>query len=62
MTAGTLRGGRWRILSPDGAEVGAVDVPDGLRLAQITRDAVVGVRVGPVLGFESVHVHALRRY
>lgn len=62
MTAGTLRGGRWRILSPEGAEVGAMEVPDGLRLAQITRDAVVGVRVDPVLGFESVHVHALRRY
>jgi hypothetical protein len=62
VTGGTSRGGRWRILSPDGAEVGAVKVPGGLRLAQITRDAVVGVKVDPVLGFESVHVHVLRRY
>jgi hypothetical protein len=43
-------------------EVGAVEVPDGLRMTQITRDVVVGVRVDPVLGFESVHVHVLRRY
>jgi hypothetical protein len=62
VTGGTSRGGRWRILSPDGVEVGAVEVPYGLRMTQITRDVVVGVRVDPVLGFESVHVHALRRY
>jgi hypothetical protein len=62
VTGGTSRGGRWRILSPDGEQVGSLEVPDGLRMTQITRDAVVGVRVDPVLGFESVHVHALRRY
>jgi hypothetical protein len=62
VTGGTSRGGRWRILSPEGVEVGTVEVPDGLRLAQITRDVVVGVRVDPVLGFESVHVYVLRRY
>jgi hypothetical protein len=62
VTGGTSRGGRWRILSPEGLEVGIVEVPDGLRLAHITRDVVVGVMVDPDLGFESVHVYVLRRY
>ena len=55
------QGGRWRILSPDGVEVGSVEVPDGLALVQITRDAVVGIRVDPELGFESVQVYSLDR-
>jgi len=62
ITGGSWRGGRWRVLSPDGVEVGSIEVPDGLRLVQITRDAVVGVRVDAALGFESVHVHSLKRY
>ena len=54
------RGGRWLVLSPEGAEVGWVEVPEGLELEQVTADAVVGVhRDGS--GFESVRVHALRR-
>lgn len=62
LTGGSLRGGLWRILSPDGVEAGYIEVPEGLRLAQITRDAVVGVRSDPILGFESVHIHPLRRH
>jgi hypothetical protein len=30
ITGGSRAGGQWRILSPDGVEVGAVEVPDGL--------------------------------
>lgn len=56
------QGGLWRIFSPEGIEVGSVEVPEGLALAQITRDAVVGIRIDPALGFESVHVHSLKRY
>lgn len=56
------QGGQWRILSPDGVEVGAVEVPEGLALAQITHNSVVGIRIDPDLGFESVHVHSLARY
>jgi len=56
------QGGRWRIFSPDGVEVGSVEVPEGLALSQITRDAVVGIRTDPNLGFESVHVYSLERY
>jgi hypothetical protein len=56
------RGGRWRIFSPEGVEVGSIEVPEGLALSQITRDAVIGIRTDPNLGFESVHVHALRRH
>ena len=61
ITGGSARGGRWRLFSPAGTEVGSIEVPDGMRLAQITRDAVVVVRMDP-LGVESVRVHALERY
>jgi hypothetical protein len=54
-------GGLWRVFSPDGVEVGSMEVPEGLALAQITRDAVIGIRIDPALGFESVHIHPLRR-
>jgi hypothetical protein len=40
--------------------VGSVEVPVGLRLTQITLDAIVGITVDAA-GRESVHVHALRR-
>lgn len=56
------RGGRWRVFSPEGVEVGSIKVPEGLAVTQITRDAVVGIRIDPTLGFESVHVHSLERY
>ncbi len=55
-------GGAWRIFSPEGVEVGVVEVPEGLAPAQITRDALVGIRTDPALGFESVEVYALTRY
>lgn len=52
--------GPWRILSADGVEVGAVEIPAGLRPAQITADALVGIWRDS-LGVESVRVHDLRR-
>lgn len=53
-------GGRWRILSTEGIEVGSVDMPEGLRPVQITTEAVVGIHVDS-LGVESVLVHDLHR-
>lgn len=53
-------GGRWLILSPEGTEVGSVEMPEGLRPAQITTKAVVGIHVDS-LGVESVRVHDLHR-
>jgi hypothetical protein len=54
------QGGVWRVFSPQGAEVGQVTVPAGLRPVQITSDALVGVRVDPD-GVQSIHVHGLER-
>jgi hypothetical protein len=48
------------VLTQDGSRVGVLQVPEGLRIHQITRDAVVGVRFNS-LGVESVHVHPLVR-
>lgn len=62
MVGTSAEGGQWRIFTPEGLEVGSVEVPEGLALAQITRDAVLGIRIDPVLGFESVQVHPLKRY
>ncbi|MGE0158400.1 MAG: hypothetical protein AB7T31_03255 [Gemmatimonadales bacterium] len=53
-------GGRWLVLTPEGTEVGWVDVPAGLEPAWITANAVVGVHRDE-LGVESVRVHRLRR-
>ena len=53
-------GGEWTIISPDGTEVGSVNVPHDLEPVQITVDAVVGIARDEV-GLESVRVHALRR-
>lgn len=56
--AGT--GGRWLVLSPTGARLGVVDVPDHLEPVRITEDEVVGISRDP-FGVESVHVHRLHR-
>jgi len=53
-------GGRWLVLSADGAEVGWIDVPEGLEPAQITADDLVGIHRDE-LGVESVRVHGLSR-
>lgn len=53
-------GGRWRVLSPEGVEVGSVQVPPDLELSQVTSDAVIGI-AWDELGVESIRVHALRR-
>jgi hypothetical protein len=53
-------GGRWLVLSPTGAEVGWLDVPDGFEPALVTRNAVVGVHRDE-LDVESVRVHRLAR-
>ena len=61
---GTLRttsGGEWRVLSPEGEEVGRVDVPDGFEPYQISFDEVVGVYRNE-LGVEFVHVYHLDRH
>ncbi len=54
-------GGEWRVFSPEGEEVGRVEVPDGLLLHQISSDAVVGV-YRDELGVEFVRVYSLKRY
>jgi hypothetical protein len=53
-------GGRWLILSPDGREVGWIDIPDGFEPLSVTRHAVVGVHRA-LFGVEFVHVHRLSR-
>ncbi|MDT8367842.1 MAG: hypothetical protein RQ745_01450 [Longimicrobiales bacterium] len=53
-------GGRWRILTPEGVEVGSIAVPPDLDLEYVGSDAVVGIAVDE-FGVESVRVHALRR-
>jgi hypothetical protein len=58
--AGAGPGGRWRVFSPEGVEVGSMFVPEGLELWQVQSNAVVGVHRDP-LGVESVRVHALER-
>jgi len=64
MALGWVGGGRtdgeWWIVGDDGARLGSVTVPEGLRISQITRDAVVGVH-RDALGVESVRVYALER-
>jgi hypothetical protein len=53
-------GGRWLVLSPTGAQVGWIDVPDGFEPMWIGRDAIVGVYRDD-LDVESVRVHRLNR-
>jgi hypothetical protein len=53
-------GGRWLVLSPSGDEVGWIDVPGGLELVDITRDAVLGTSMAGA-GAQIVRVHPLRR-
>lgn len=61
VTGGTAApGGRWRILTPRGVEVGRLRVPSDLELVQVTSGAVVGI-ARDTLGVESVRVHALTR-
>ncbi len=54
-------GGNWLVISPEGVEVGWVEVPAGLAPVQITSDAVVGI-YRDELGVESVRVHSLSRH
>jgi hypothetical protein len=58
--AGPGRGGGWLILSPEGAVLDTVVVPDALEPMQITRDAVVGI-VRDELDVQHVHVHPVER-
>ncbi len=60
VTGGSSSGGRWLVLSPDGTEAGSVQVPEGLRLTHITRDAVVGIRLNE-MDVETVEVRSLER-
>jgi hypothetical protein len=48
------------VISPNGDEVGWIDVPDGLEPVQITRDAVLCTS-GSAAGAMVVRVHPLRR-
>jgi hypothetical protein len=53
-------GGEWLVISPEGAEVGWIEVPAGLELVQVTSNSVVGLHRDD-LGVESVRVHLLTR-
>jgi hypothetical protein len=59
-TLSSPKGGQWRIYSPAGDPVGTFPMPDGMRPAQITATALVGVHYDE-LGVESVVVHPLIR-
>ena len=48
------------VISPDGSEVGRIEVPAGLELVQVTSYSVVGLHRDD-LGVESVRVHLLTR-
>lgn len=54
-------GGRWRILSPEGEDLGIVDLPPELEPSWIGPDRVVGIR-RDAYDVESVRVHELRRH
>jgi hypothetical protein len=54
-------GGRWRIVSPDGDDVGAIDLPADVEPLHITRDAVVGI-ARDELGVEYVRAYTLTRW
>lgn len=53
-------GGRWTIFTPEGVQVGSVNMPQELEPFYISSEAVVGIR-RDALGVESVRVHALQR-
>jgi hypothetical protein len=53
-------GGDWLILSPDGAVVNTVALPDDFEPKQITRDAVVGI-ARDEMDVQHVHVYPLER-
>jgi hypothetical protein len=54
-------GGTWRILSPEGEDLGTVEVPPELEPSWIGPDRVVGIR-RDAYDVESVRVHELRRH
>lgn len=51
---------KWLVFSPEGALLGLVEVPAGLRVTEIGADHIVGVSHDD-LGVERIHRHALRR-
>ena len=53
-------GGLWRVFTPDGEEVGQVEIPAGLEPYQVTEDKVLGVYFDE-LGVEYVRVYELVR-
>jgi len=60
LTSPSGGGGPWLLFSPQGEPLGSIEVPPEVRPAQITSDALVGIRVDS-LGVESVQVHSLVR-
>ena len=52
--------GRWQVFGPDGAWLGALSTPAGLRVTDIGDDYVLGI-VTDSLGVERVRLHALER-
>ena len=59
-TPGGAGGGKWVILSPEGAVVDTIALPANLEPMQITRDAVVGISLDD-LDVQHVHVYGLER-
>lgn len=57
---GSGAGDVWRVLAPDGSEVGPIQIPDALELLRVDSDIVIGVRRDE-FGVESVQVHRLQR-
>ena len=53
-------GGEWWVFTADGRHAGSVEIPEGLAVTQVTRTAVVGIRLDE-LGVETVHVHRVNR-
>ncbi len=61
LQGGAGPGGEWRIFTPEGVEIGSIEIPEGFEPTHISRDAVVGV-YHSAFTEGSVGVHALRRW
>ena len=60
LRGGAGPGGEWRVVDPEGTEVGWIRIPEGLEPLRVDSEVVLGLHRDP-LGVESVRVHELER-
>ena len=60
LRGGAGPGGEWRVLDPEGTEVGWIRIPEGLEPLRVDSEVVLGLHRDP-LGVESVRGHELER-